>query len=187
MHPARTEGCPIQHNATCVTGVCLAHGLLCTSGRVTTQRSAVVTRTHSGHKYVACQNFLKARPTAAGIMVSFAKYLFQHWERQRRKTYLYSLQAISFIRGHCGKVANKAPPGRATGASAKAAILPQPRAAPKGLSIFDIRAATGLFYSAGIRLCQTTSIVPGSCLWPLSCRAHYSQTAGLSCLLKRRC
>jgi len=42
-----------------------------------------------------------------------------------------------FIRGHCGKVAPKAPPGRATGASAKAAILSQHRAASK-LSIFDI-------------------------------------------------
>jgi hypothetical protein len=29
---------------------------------------------------------------------------------------------IEFIRGHCGKVATKAPPDRATGASAKAAI-----------------------------------------------------------------
>jgi len=56
-----------------------------------------------------------------------------------------------------------------------------------GLSIFDIRTATGLFYSAGIRLCQTTSLVPGDCLWPLSCRAHFPQTAGLSCLLQRRC
>ena len=56
-------------------------------------------------------------------------------------TCLYSLQAISFIRGHYGKVATKAPSDRATGASAKAAIhLPQ-RAAPKGLSIFEIRAA----------------------------------------------
>ena len=47
-------------------------------------------------------------------------------------TMLCSLSILAarfgFIRGHCGKVANKAPPGRATGASAKAAILPQPRA-----------------------------------------------------------
>jgi len=42
-----------------------------------------------------------------------------------------------FIRGHFGKVAPKAPPGRATGASAKAAILSQIRAASR-LSIFDI-------------------------------------------------
>ena len=42
-----------------------------------------------------------------------------------------------FIRGHCGKVAPKAPPGRATGASAKAAIPSQIRAASR-LSIFDI-------------------------------------------------
>ena len=102
-------------------------------------------------------------------------------------TCLYSLQAISFIRGHYGKVATKAPSDRATGASAKAAIhLPQ-RAASKGLSIFEIRASTGLFSSAGIRLCQTTSLVPGDRLWPLSCRAHFQLTAGLSCSFQRRC
>ena len=65
---------------------------------------------------------------------------------------LYLLHAFSFIRGHCGKVATKAPSGRATGASAKAAIYLHHRAAPKGLSIFKIRTATGLFYPAGIRL-----------------------------------
>jgi len=56
-------------------------------------------------------------------------------------TMLCSLSILAarfgFIRGHCGKVANKASPGRATGASAKAAILPQHRAASR-LSIFDI-------------------------------------------------
>ena len=72
----RTEGCPMQPNATCVTGRRLAHALPRASVRVTTQRSAVVTRTHSGLKYVACQNYLKTRPTAAGIMVSFEKYFF---------------------------------------------------------------------------------------------------------------
>jgi hypothetical protein len=30
--------------------------------------------------------------------------------------------SFEFIRGHCGKVANKAPPDRETGASAQAAI-----------------------------------------------------------------
>jgi len=67
---------------------------------------------------------------------------------------------FDFIRGHCGKVASKALPGRETGASAQAAILSQYRAASM-LSIFKIRTATGLFYSAGIRLYQTTSRVPG--------------------------
>jgi len=45
-------------------------------------------------------------------------------------TCLYSLHAISFIRGHCGKVASKAPSDRATGASAKAAIHLPHRAIP---------------------------------------------------------
>ena len=63
----------MQPNATCVTGMCLAHALPRASVRVTTQRSAVVTRTYSGLKYAACQNFLNIRPTAPGIMVSLAK------------------------------------------------------------------------------------------------------------------
>jgi len=79
LQTARTEGCPIQTNATCVTGQCLAHVLLRASVRVTTQRSAVVTRTYSGLKYAACQNFLNIRPTAPGIMASCAKHFLQHW------------------------------------------------------------------------------------------------------------
>jgi len=76
MQTACTEGCPIQPNATCVTGKRLAHALLRTSGRVTTQRSAVVTRTYSGPKCRACRIFLNARPNAARIMASFAKHFF---------------------------------------------------------------------------------------------------------------
>jgi len=57
----------------------------------------------------------------------------------------------------------------------------------KGLSIFDIRTATGLFYSAGIRLSLTTSRVPDDCLWLLFCRAHFQLTAGVSCFFQRRC
>jgi hypothetical protein len=56
-----------------------------------------------------------------------------------------------------------------------------------GLSIFEIMAAAGLFYSAGIRLCQTASRESNDCLWLLFCRAHFQLTAGLSCLLQRRC
>ena len=45
---------------------------------------------------------------------------------------------FGFIRGHCGKVANKAPSGRETGASAQAAIHLQLRAVLSGLSTFNI-------------------------------------------------
>jgi hypothetical protein len=128
--PARTEGCPMQANATCVTGVCLAHWLLCTSVRVTTQRSAVVTRTYSGPKYAACQNFLIARPNAPGIMASFAKYFLQCRERQQRTTCLYFPNAISFIRGHCVYSGNQGTIGSCNGASAKAAIHLPHRAVP---------------------------------------------------------
>jgi len=80
MHPARTEGCLIQTNAACVTGNRLARGLPRANFRVTTQRSAVVTRTYSGLKYAACQNFLNIRPNASRIMVSFAKHFLQYQE-----------------------------------------------------------------------------------------------------------
>jgi hypothetical protein len=73
---ACTEGCPKQANATCVTGNAWRTDCHAGSGRVTTERSAVVTRTYSGLKYAACQNFLNMRPTAPGIMASFAKYFF---------------------------------------------------------------------------------------------------------------
>lgn len=56
--------------------------------------------------------------------------ILQHRERHRPTACLYFPYSKGFIRGHCGKVANKAPSGRETGASAKAAILSQPRAVP---------------------------------------------------------
>ncbi len=76
------------------------------------------------------QAFANPRPNSPGITVSFAKHYLQHRERQRRKTCLYFSHAISFIRGHYGKVATKAPSGRETGASAQAAIHLQHRAVP---------------------------------------------------------
>ncbi len=55
--------------------------------------------------------------------------ILQHRERHRPTACLY-FPYSGFIRGHCGKVANKAPSGREIGASAQAAILSQPRAVP---------------------------------------------------------
>ncbi len=82
------------------------------------------------------------------------------------------MHAISFIRGHYGKVANKAPPGSCNGASAQAAIhLPHQNNPP------------GLFYPAGIRLFQPTStclvMATGYCLAvlifhkPQDCPAYF--------------
>lgn len=66
-----------------------------------------------------------------------------------------------FIRGHCGKVATKAPSGRETGASAQAAIHLQLRAVLSSLSTLNIgQCRTG---------CPSSS--SGSALWPVfSCR-----------------
>lgn len=50
--------------------------VVCASVRVTTQRSAVVTRTKSEPKCVSQWAFLKTRSTAPGITVSIAEYLF---------------------------------------------------------------------------------------------------------------
>ena len=66
-----------------------------------------------------------------------------------------------FIRGHCGKVATKAPSGRVTGASAQAAIHLQLRAVLSVLSTFNI----GQCRTGG------PSSSSGSALWPVfSCR-----------------
>lgn len=126
----------MQTNATCVAGISLAHRLPCTSGRVTTQRSAVVTRPHSIAKCEWRGRFFCTRQNARGITASLLKKsLFSAMTRG----YTLSILAAhsGFIRSHCGKVATKAPSGRETGASAKAAILSQTRAASR-LSIFDI-------------------------------------------------
>jgi len=78
--PVRTEGCPIQTNATCVTGQRLAHALRRSSGRVTTQRSAVVTRPHSVSKCEWCGKFFITRPNSSRIMASLLnkKCVFSH-------------------------------------------------------------------------------------------------------------
>ena len=57
----------------------------------------------------------------------------------------------------------------------------------KPRSIFQIGTAYRVcsFYQASACL-SLTSLVPGDCLWPLSCCAHFLQTAGFSCLLQRR-
>ena len=99
-----------------------------------------------------------------------------------------------FIRGHCGKVATKAPSGRATGASAKAAILPQHRAASR-LSIFKIRTAKALFYPAGVRLSYPRAACPamayGRCCavlifnQPQACPAYFK--GGVTTLKNRPC
>ena len=120
--PACTGGCPIKTAATFVTVKRLAHGLLRSNVRVTTQRSAVVTRAYSGPKCAACRIFLNTRPNASKIMVSLSKYFLQLRERQQPIACLYSPYAISFIRGHCVYSGNQGTTGSCNGASAQAAI-----------------------------------------------------------------
>lgn len=73
----RTEGCPIQHNASCVTGDAWRTGCYVRGGRVTTERSAVVTRPQSGAKCERCVNILDVRPTAGGITAWLLNKNFQ--------------------------------------------------------------------------------------------------------------
>ena len=77
---------------------------------------------------------------------------------------LHSLSILvarfGFIRGHCGKVATKAPSGRATGASAQAAIHLQLRAVLSSLSIFN--------FGQCQQGCPSSS--SGSALWPVFSR-----------------
>ncbi len=64
-----SEGCPIQPDATGVTGYCLAHGMLRAIGRVTTERSVVVTRPQSEPKCEWCGNIFDLCSNASGITV----------------------------------------------------------------------------------------------------------------------
>lgn len=159
----------------------------CASVRVTTQRSAVVTRTYSGFKCLVCKTLLNARPTAPGIMVSIAKYFFAIGnDKRKRLVYTSRTQKVLSVATAC-TVAIKAPPGRATGASAKAAIHLQNRAVSKGLSIFEKRTAHGPVLSTGDCLFSTHELcarrLPMAVVLPCS----FSTTAGSSCLLQRRC
>jgi len=170
-----------------VTGYCLAHGLPRTSGRVTTQRSAVVTRPHSVPKCECCGKFFVTRPNASDIMTSLLnkKFGFRHDNRVRpvytgctfwfypRPLRQSGKQGTS---GSCNRcISESCDPSSTSGSSSQ--VCPSSKS---GQPI-------GLFYSAGIRLSLTTSRVPGDCLWRLLCRAHFQLTAGLSCLFQRRC
>ena len=142
--PACTGGCPIKTAATCVTGKRLAHGLPRSNGRVTTQRSAVVTRTYSGPKCAAWRIFLNTGANAAKIMVSLSKYFLQLQERRQPMACLYFSYAISFIRDHCVYSGNQGTTGSCNGASVQAAIhLP------------NQNNSQSLFYLPGIRLSFT--------------------------------
>lgn len=122
----------------------LAQALPRSNVRVTTQRSAVVTRTYSGPKCTACRIFLNTRPNAAKIMVSLSKYFLQLRERQQPIACLYSPYAISFIRVHCVYSGNQGTIGSCNGASAQAAIhLP------------NRNSLQSLFFLPGIRLSFT--------------------------------
>jgi len=185
--PAHTEGCSIQHNATCVTGHCLAHALLRASVRVTTQQSAVVTRSHSGLKYAACQNFLKACPTAPGIMASFDKYFFNIVnDNDERLVYTRHTQSVLSV----------ATTAKWQPRHLRVVQQVHQRKLRSFLNLGQRRKVcpsskkerpTCLFYPAGVCLLSTHELcarrLPIAVVLPCS----FSTTAGSPCLLQRRC
>ena len=112
--PACTGGCPIKTAVTCVTDKHLAQALPSSNVRVTTQRSAVVTRTYSGPKCAAWRIFLNTRPNAAKIMVSLSKY-FCAFGNDNSPWLVYTprTQSVLSVAAAC-TVATKAPPDRVT-------------------------------------------------------------------------
>ena len=177
----------MQTNAACVTGNRLAHGLPRASGRVTTQRSAVVTRTHSGLKYAACQNFLKACPTAPGIMASFDKYFFNIVnDNDERLVYTRHTQSVLSV----------ATTAKWQPRHLRVVQQVHQRKLRSFLNLGQCRKVcpsskkeqpTGLFYPAGVCLLSTHELcarrLPIAVVLPCS----FSTTAGSPCLLQRRC
>lgn len=169
--PARTEGCPIQTNATCVTGQRLAHALRRSSGRVTTQRSAVVTRPHSVPKCEWRGKFFITRPNASRIMASLLnkKFQFRHdkvvqpvytggtfwfYARPLRQS---GTQGTS---GSCNRCISESCDPFSISGSIEAVHLQNQNSHSAVLSSRHMPVLT-------------TSCVHGDGLWPLLCRAHF--------------
>ena len=183
--PARNEGCPIQTNATCVTGQRLAHALRRSSGRVTTQRSAVVTRPHSVPKCEWRGKFFITRPNASRIMASLLnkKFVFSHdnavWPAYTGHTFWFYPRPLrqsgnQGTFGSCNRCIGESCDPSSTSGSIEAVHLQNQ---DSHSAVLSSRRPPVL----------STSRVPGDGLWPLLCRAHFQSTAGLSCLLQRRC
>lgn len=175
----------MQHDATCVTGYRLAHALRRPSGRVTTQRSAVVTRPHSVPKCECCGKFFETRSNARRITASllnknldlcddnavqpvYTGHTYWFYPRPLRQS---GDQGTS---GSCNRCIGESCDPFSTSGSIEAIHLHNQDSHSAVLSNRHMPVST-------------TSCMPGDGLWPLLCRAHFQSTAGLSCLLKRRC
>ena len=175
----------MQTNATCVTGISLAHRLPCTSGRVTTQRSAVVTRPHSVPKCEWCGKIFVTRPNAGRITASLLnkKFVFSHdnavWRAYTGHTFWFYPRPLrqsgtQGTSGSCNRCISESCDPFSTSGRIEAVHLQNQNSHS---AVLSSRRPPVL----------STSRVPGDGLWPLLCRAHFQSIAGLSCLLQRRC
>ncbi len=115
--PARTEDRMMHHNAAYVTGNRLAHRLPSASVRVTSQRSAVVTRTPSECKPRYTEGFFRRCPDASGMTLSLAEKFSSRRNDNHRQPDYTDCQSTDLSVATACTVANKAPSDRATGAS----------------------------------------------------------------------
>ena len=93
--------------------------------------------------------------------MSIAEYFFTIGNDKRKSlVYTARTQKVLSVATAC-TVATKAPPGRATGASAKAAIHFQNRAVSKGLSIFEKRITYGsVLFSRRLPVFNSRALCP---------------------------
>ena len=133
-----TEGCRIQPDAACVTGQCLAHRLPSASGRVTTQRSAVVTRPHSGLKCEWHGNIFETCSNASGIMTWLLNKNFKFSNDKCRTACLYSSHVLVLSAATAAKWQTRHLRVVQQVHQRKLRSIFDSRAVPQGLSILDI-------------------------------------------------
>ena len=175
----------MQTDATCVTGISLARGLPCTNGRVTTQRSAVVTRPQPVRKCEWCGKFIITRSNASRITASLLNKKF-HFRHDKAVQPVYTGCTFWFYPRPLRQSGNQG-----TSGSCNRCIGESCDPFPTSASIEAVHLQNQDSHSAVLSNrhmpVSTTSCMPGDGLWPLLCRAHFQSTAGLSCLLQRRC
>jgi hypothetical protein len=163
----------------------MACGSPCTSGRVTTQRSAVVTRPHSVSKCEWRGKVFITRANASRIIAPLLnkRFVFSHdnavWP-------IYSGCTFWFYQRPLRKNGNQGTSGLCNRCIGESCDPFSKTGSIKAVHLQN-QGSHSAVLSSRHRPVSTTSCVLGDGLWPLLCRAHFQSTTGLSCSLQKRC